>query len=95
MALAIARFRNVRIAVRSLPDKRMFVVPGQRLAILQTKVETLRKQLKDIDNEVDKEEIYVELQKTKRALDEIVADPLTNDFCIDEPWADECRIYDD
>lgn len=60
---------------------------------LQTRIQNIRSAIPK-QNEVEKEVLYKYIANYNNKLKELNYDPLTV-FCQSEPWADECRIYDD
>lgn len=65
-----------------------------RLVYLTKKAAKLNKLIateKSITEQMILEEKLQELQKE---ITELRMDPLSNDLCLQEPWAMECKIYD-
>lgn len=82
-----------RTSVCTKCTKRPVTSVPKVVALEQKLVEIKKAIITELDETV-KEELYAELHKVKDRLKDITYDPLANDFCTDEPWADECRIYD-
>lgn len=69
-----------------------FTQTKDRLTILENKAKVIRRKIALCDVEMD--ELYKELATVVMHMRRIRSDPLTHDLCIDEPWAEECKIFD-
>lgn len=65
-----------------------------RLIALKKKAGEIKDTIAVTSDEETEAELIKELSKVNQQLADIMSDPLTNDYCIDEPWAIECKMFD-
>lgn len=73
--------------------------PNGRAQQLQSQLAQLRAKLDaiEIKTHLDTdlyEDTIKSIHRVEDKLVEVLSDPLTNDYCIDSPDADECRFFD-
>lgn len=69
-------------------------VTVQKRKVLEEKLKQLRSQLEVEDDAFNRYEMLQEIHKVRTTIAEIIADPLSNELCEEEPWAHECKLYD-
>ncbi len=65
-----------------------------RLVALNNKANKIREMVVATTDVFDRDELMSSLAKVRGDIQKIESDPLTHDFCKDNPSATECKVYD-
>lgn len=81
--------------VPSLPHKETHRSPRlNKLYRMEEKIRQVRFVYQQRNDYLNVSELDFEWYKTAKQIQNIVDDPLENDYCVDNPDADECRVHD-
>lgn len=90
-----------RVGIRRCQNERNTDVYTQRTIIYSPRLIALRKKADNIkqlivknDDPLVYEELMTGLDKVNTSIKELLKDPLSFDYCIEEPWSPECKYFD-
>lgn len=90
--------RRVSIRVKSQIDNEMkkekTIVYSPRLIALRKKADNIKQLLISNDDPLVYEELMTALDKVNQNIKDVLKDPLSLDYCIEEPWSPECKYFD-
>ena len=92
--MASTQTHTQQALTRTHHSHRLFV-QYRRAGVIRGLIAIHRNRLVDSPHEhLEIDALWKELDKTHSKISLLVNDPLSNDYCIDHPAVDECRMYD-
>ena len=70
------------------------IVYSPRLIALRKKANNIKQLIVKNDDPLVYEELMTGLDKVNQSIKDLLKDPLSFDYCIEEPWSPECKYFD-